>query len=49
MGRKEKKRKRKKSKVQVLEMGSNAKYEDQYNMELGVGTFDEIQVLASNC
>ena len=46
MGRKEKK---KKSEVQVLGMGSNAEYEDQYNMELGVGTFDEIQVLASNC
>ena len=46
MGRKEKK---KKSEVQVLGMGSNAEYEDQYNMELSVGTFDEVQVLASNC
>ena len=33
----------------MLGMGSNAEYEDQYNMELSVGTFDEVQVLASNC
>ena len=45
MGRKEKK---KKSEAQVLGMGSNAEYEDQCNMELGVGTFDEVQVLARN-
>ena len=46
MDRKEKK---KKSEVHVLGMGSNAEYEDQYNMELGVGTFDEVWVLVSNC